>query len=475
MSEANGAAIPWPKTEANVLGSLLLGEPYAEVASFLGPQHFTVPAAALIYRAIAALASTGTVTDPFTVSELLSQLGHTQATGGIETLSKLARDTIVQKNFVTHARVVRDHADCRRLQQLAQSATGTELLESVQRVMTARAPLDAREAPPTPPIELRHVADIVAERRETEWLNGLHKILERRVIAILGGVRDTFKSFVGTHWCMVAAVSGESVVMLSGEGGGLGRRIEAWLQEFAPAKNLRDLKLLALERALRLNAAEVMAALSAAIDAAGVVPTLILIDTLSKFTPGMKENASEDVAAFLHLLSSALRERYGCTTLLVAHAGHGDAKRPRGSSVLMANPDAEYMAEKPDPKERTVLVSRDRFKDSPALPPLAYTAKVVDLGRLDAYGEPVTSLVLWEADSGHVIASKPALQGAAQRKLLAALQERSPDGSKVWSLEDIRSIGRELNLPRSSARYAANYLTTSGHLEAAGPGWKLKS
>lgn len=326
----------------------------------------------------------------------------------------------------------------------------------------------------TPEIVLRHVADIVDERRESEWLKGLHKILERRVIAMLAGFRDTLKSFIAMHWAMTAALSGESVVILSGEGGGLGRRIEAWMQEFAPVRNLRELKLLALERPVRLNSAEVMTHLVAAINAAGIHPTLILIDTLSKFTPGMKENASEEVAAFLHLLSTLLRDHYGCTVLLVAHAGHGDAKRPRGSSVLMANPDAEYIVEKPDPKALNVLVTRDRFKDSPTLPPLAYAAQVVDLGRVDSYGEAVTSLVLFEAQAGAVIASKPALKGAAQKKLLAALQEQSPDGLAIWTLEDIRSIGtKELKLHKSSARSAANFLTTSGHLGPAAGGWRL--
>jgi AAA domain-containing protein len=325
-----------------------------------------------------------------------------------------------------------------------------------------------------PAIVLRHIADIVDEHRESEWIKGLHKILERRVIAILAGFRDTLKSFVATHWAMVASISGESVVILSGEGGGLGRRIEAWMKEFAPAKKLRDLKIVALERPVRLNAIEVMLDLVAAIDAAGVIPTLILIDTLSKFTPGMKENASEEVAAFLHLLGSMLRDHYGCTILLVAHAGHGDAKRPRGSSVLMANPDAEYIADRPDPKALNVVVTRDRFKDSPALPPLAYCAKVVGLGRIDRYGEEVTSLVLWEAQAAEVIASKPALRGEAQRKLLAALQEHSPDGSAIWTLEDIRSIGtKKLKLHKSSARSAANFLTMSGHLGATAGGWRL--
>ena len=35
----------------------------------------------------------------------------------------------------------------------------------------------------------------------------------------------------------------------------------------------------------------------------------------------------------------------------------------------MANPDAEYIVDRPDPNGMTVTISRDRFKDGPALPP----------------------------------------------------------------------------------------------------------
>ena len=467
--EAN--ANSWPAAEAAVLGALLIGAPFAEVARIIGPEHFTRSDAALIFRAIAALAGARTATDAVTVADLLEQTGHLQAAGGLAALSELARTTPTRENVSVYALAVRKDADCRRLRKLVQECDGVELLDGVQGVLSARAAL---VAPSQPTVVLRHLADVVEEHSETEWLNGLQKILERRVIALLAGFRDTLKSFIATHWAMTAAINGESVVILSGEGGGLGRRIEAWMKELAPVRKLRDLKILALERPIRLNASEVMLQLVAAIDAAGINPTLIVIDTLSKFTAGMKENASEEVAAFLHLVSTLLRDHYGCTVLLVAHAGHGDAKRPRGSSVLMANPDSEYITSKPDAKQQNVLVSRDRFKDSPALPPLAYTAHVVDLGREDNYGDPVTSLVLWEAQAGAVIASKPAVQGSARRKLLAGLQERSPDGTAVWTLAEIRAIGtKELKLPKNSAYDAANFLTTSGHMTQTVGGWKL--
>ncbi len=41
----------------------------------------------------------------------------------------------------------------------------------------------------------------------------------------------------------------------------------------------------------------------------------------------------------------------------------------------MANPDAEYIVERPDPQGMTATVTRERFKDCAPLPPLAYRAE----------------------------------------------------------------------------------------------------
>ena len=338
------------------------------------------------------------------------------------------------------------------------------------------------------PIQLRHIADIVAERREAQWLGGLHKILERRVLAVLAGPRNTFKSFIAHHWAMTAAVNGESVVILSAEGAGLDRRTDAWMRTHAPALDLRGMKVRALERPVNLTSISTLEALQKGIgDCIGSdhkqqewYPALIVIDTYSKFAPGLDENDNAAVALYLSLLTSELRDFLpwelgkGCTVLLVAHAGHADAKRPRGASVLMANPDAEYMVERNDTTAMTAMVTRERFKDSAALPPLAYSAEVVDLGRTDSHGEPVTSLVLRDADLPAAIATRrPELHGRAQRQLLAALKAQATDGAGIWTLADIREIGRKAGLAKGSARSAAEALTFTPHLTATVGGWRV--
>lgn len=368
-----------------------------------------------------------------------------------------------------------------------QGSTPEQILVVLRAINTARCrpPLEDSEleqiargkehiAPEAPGIVLRHLADIVAERREARWLRGLDDTLEHGVLAVLAGSRNTFKSLIALRWMLTAALNGEAVVILSAEGSGLDRRADAYMRTYAPALDLRSLQVLALEHAVNLNASAVLEGLCAAIDAHGMKPAAITVDTFSKFAPGLDENDNTEVAAFLSILSAGLRNRYGCTVLLVAHAGHGDSKRPRGASVLMANPDAEYIVERASPTDMAVTVTRERFKDSPALPQLAYSAEVVDLGRLDSRGKPVTSLVLRDADLATVRASNPQagrkLTGKYVTAMVAALSERHrahPETGGLISFTDLRAIATAQKVDRRRYQDTVEKLTDYGWLAPA--------
>ena len=298
-------------------------------------------------------------------------------------------------------------------------------VEAYECEFPARAPVvpinrhqPAQDGKPKPRVVLRRAHEIVAEKRETVWL--LHKIIEANVLAVLAGPRGTFKSFIALDWLMRIALQGHTVVILSGEGAGLDRRIDAWMRTHAPAVDLENMAVLVLERPLNLSLAADMEALREAFDALPEKPAAVAVDTFSKFAAGIDENDNSDVATYLSALSECIREAFKATVLLIAHSGHGDAKRPRGASSLMANPDSEYIVERLNPAAMTVTVSRERFKDGAALPPLAYEAKVVHLGRQDAYGEPVTSLALHSADTPQ---QKPKAAGKNQQHAMVALRE----------------------------------------------------
>lgn len=312
---------------------------------------------------------------------------------------------------------------------------------------------------------LRPIGEIVTERREATWL--IHNIIEANVLAVLAGPRASFKSFIALDWAMRIAAADNPVVILSGEGAGLGRRAEAWMQEHGKGRDLEELRLMALESVANLNAEEEMSMLQQSIDEAGIRPELVIVDTFSKFSAGLDENSNQEVAEYLSKLTIGLRERYTSTVLLVAHSGHGDAKRPRGASALMANPDAEYIVERPDIQGMAVNVTRERFKDTASMAPLGYEAVEVDLGRVDRYGEAVKSLVMRETQA----TSKPVVhspQGKAQRTILLALRERQKksDDQLVWTIEELRSVGRECGLSRQSVHDAVEKLVMSPFLKA---------
>jgi hypothetical protein len=319
---------------------------------------------------------------------------------------------------------------------------------------------------------LRPVSEIVSERRESVWL--IHNVIEANVLAVLAGPRASFKSFVALDWSMRIAAAGNPVVILSGEGAGLGRRVEAWMMTHGQGRALDDLQLLALESVANLNADEEMADLQAAVDEAGIRPALIVVDTFSKFSAGLDENSNQEVAEYLSKLTIGLRERYTSTVLLVAHSGHGDAKRPRGASALMANPDAEYIIERPNPTAMNVAISRERFKDTASMAPLGYEAVEVELGRIDRYGEPVKSLVMKEAQA--VVATKRIEpHGKVQRLILAALRARQKESETqlVWTMADIRQVGKECGQSKQSVHKAVEAMAMSPFLTSTVGGFRL--
>jgi hypothetical protein len=325
-------------------------------------------------------------------------------------------------------------------------------------------------------VVLRHVAEIVEENREPEWL--LHHVIEAKVVAVLAGPRASFKSFIALDWAMRIATAGNPVALLSGEGGGLGRRVKAWMQTFGGGQDLRALPVLALERPLNLNREEEMAMLVEAMDKAGIRPTLVVIDTLSKFSAGMDENSNQEVAAYLSAVSRFIRERYDASVLIVAHSGHGDADRPRGASALMANPDSEFIVKRAAQPNTHVEVTRQRFKDTGELPNLAYEAEVIDLGAADRYGERLTSLIMRQSVAqGERPISAQAPQGKAQRTVLLALRERQKrsETALVWTVEELRQIGRECGISRQSVHDAVEKLLMSPFLTATVGGSRLSN
>lgn len=245
----------------------------------------------------------------------------------------------------------------------------------------------------------RRLGKLLTERTNVEWL--LRDFLEAGVIALFAGPKGSYKSALVNDIAMRVAVKGLPVFILSPEGSGLQRRLQGWLDEFAPFTDPDTLPLYVRDRRLNLSAAEEMAALVAWLDEiekeTGKPVALCVIDTWSKSTAHDEDNNTA-TKLLLGEIDKQVRHRgpKPATVAIVAHTGHSNQERARGASALGADTDAEYIVSY---KSETVKATRGRFKDSPALPPLYFRPKKLELSYVDSEGVKATSVVLLPAEA----------------------------------------------------------------------------
>lgn len=346
---------------------------------------------------------------------------------------------------------------------------GWDLADALQEDRPVTGWLDVEK----PAQRLKRLSDIIASPTRPQWL--IRDVIEQGVIAVLLGPRGTYKSFIAIHWAMSIAIEGMPVVIVSAEGRGIDRRFRAWLAKNAPNVKPHNLPVYALEQRVDFTSLEAVAAICADIDAMELPPVLIVIDTLSKNSGGMDENSNSEAKAFVGNLDVHLKRRYGATVLLVHHTGHVEKGRARGASALEADTDAAYVIAR-TPGERQVTVSRERFKDSGDLPPLAYRADVVDLGEIDDDDRPVTSLALVPIDSSTVAAESRGGQprGLRQRELLSTLKDLQSKSESVlmWGSSELRRVARELGMRKQTAQDSCAALAQFYLVPCVG-GWRL--
>jgi hypothetical protein len=95
-----------------------------------------------------------------------------------------------------------------------------------------------------------------------------------------------------------------------------------------------------------------------AIEAQGVAPAVIVIDTLSRNTPGGKENSQEDMSQAVSACDY-LRKRFDSTVILLHHSRKGD-KELRGSSVLAGAVDTTILVERQGDNRMTLKCTKQR-------------------------------------------------------------------------------------------------------------------
>jgi RecA-family ATPase len=201
---------------------------------------------------------------------------------------------------------------------------------------------------------------------------------------------------------------------------------------------------------------------------AGEKCVLIVVDTLARAMAGGDENTSQDMGQLVKACD-IVRSETGATVLLIHHSGKDPSRGARGSGALRAAIDTEIeVSGQANP--RTARVTKQR--DLPTGDAFAFDLEPIELGA--DIGQAFTACAVVHRDD--VTPAAIAVRGKAQASILRALraqQDEQKAAPIVWTLEDLRRVGRNLGQSKSTARSAVDGIVTSGLLVPTVGGHRL--
>ena len=247
------------------------------------------------------------------------------------------------------------------------------------------------------------VGEMISQPKPISWL--IKGFLETDSLALMFGEPACGKSFVaidmaccvatGKPWHGQEIKRQGAVFYLAGEGiNGLSRRFKAW--EMQNQTSLANAPIYVSKASASLydasSAVQVCQAVEQIIEQnGGLVPSVVVVDTLARNFGGADENSTQDMNQFVRHLDEHFRAKWGCCVLVVHHTGVGNQDRARGNSALKAALDAEYAVKKTDD---TLKITSKKMKDADEPDPKEFNLKVVELPWRDEDGEVQTSCVL---------------------------------------------------------------------------------
>lgn len=250
-------------------------------------------------------------------------------------------------------------------------------------------------------LALKSVGELMSEKIEIDWL--VKNYLTQDTLCVLYAQPASGKSVLalslsvsvatGLDWYGNKTQQG-SVVYFAGEGqSGLKRRLKAL--ELSRGISLDNAPLLISNKSAMIDTVDGVNTIKNAIDKFGINPSLIVIDTLARAFSG-DENSTANMNEFV-AGCDAIRSYYpNCTILVVHHTGLSEAKRPRGSSALMAAVDTSFLLSV-DGKTNFHKLSCDKVKDGKRPDEKCFELKELVLDDVcDSYNDPITSVVFEE-------------------------------------------------------------------------------
>jgi hypothetical protein len=467
------------EAEQSVLGGLLLDNTaWAGASEILTAADFYRFEHKLIFTAIAALVGAGRPADVITVFEQLQTSEQAKEAGGLEYLNALSSSVPSAAHMRRYAEIVAERATLRAIiakaDETASRAFRNEpaanILDEAKlalgQIAEARK-LGSRGVPLLTLGELREQSHAAA------WL--IKHVVPADSIGMLYGASGTFKSFIaidaalhiahGLPWMGRRTKQGD-VVYLAAEGGtGLWGRICAWHK--ARRLHYEKVPLHVIPVALNLTADAWR--LVEAVQAKGITPALVVIDTMSQTYAG-EENSANEVAAYFRELATRIRQLWKCAVLIIHHSGHVATERPRGSSAMLANVDWMLGVHR-DEKEMLATVSCTKQKDGERFADASFAVSVQELGT-DDDGDMVKSLVARHLSSVEDIQEVMEREGKAGRggnnHLLLSLLQNGSLESDVRTLFMRECSGETPEARKKAWQRARAWATQAGLMEVSG-------
>ncbi len=294
-------------------------------------------------------------------------------------------------------------------------------------------------------------------------------LLEAGTLAVLFGESNTGKSTFaldlgltascGEPWRGRATRKGVVLWLALESAAGLRRRVVAHrLRHKSGAPLFADVtepvRLLEVQ-----DAHAIIATIRAAESDTGEKCVLVVVDTVARALAGGDENDGRDMGTLIRGCD-LIRQETGAAVLLIHHSGKDSTRGARGHSSLRAAVDTEIeITGQTNPRQAKVTKQRDL----PSGDVFAFDLDPVEIGRDTDTGEAITACVVVHREDVAVTPTAP--RGKAMAAILRALRARQDERGPVpciWTLEEMREIGRHLGQHRNTAREAVDRLITSG-------------
>lgn len=196
---------------------------------------------------------------------------------------------------------------------------------------------------------------------------------------------------------------------------------------------------------------------------------MVVVDTVARALAGGDENDGRDMGSLIRGCDM-IRQATGAAVLLIHHSGKDSTRGARGHSSLRAAVDTEIeITGQVNPRQAKVTKQRDL----PNGDTFVFDLEPVEIGTDAETGEAITACVVVHRDDVYLAPAAP--KGKAQTAILKALRSQQAESKApvIWTLEDMRKIGRNLGQHKSTARGAVDGLVCSGFLTATIGGHRL--